>query len=124
MVTTLDPLQSAQAQAQARARAAPSGGLDPSQAEALADMFHLLGDANRLRILFLCLERPLAVSDVARRLGLTLSLVSHNLRLLRAARLVRAERRGRQVFYRAADAHVHRVVTDMVEHMAEPADGA
>ncbi len=123
MVATLDPPP--RAQARARAASAPPGGLDPGQAEALADMFHLLGDANRLRILFLCLERPLAVSDMARRLNLTLSLVSHNLRLLRAARLVRAKRRGKQVFYRAADAHVHRVVTDMVEHMAEPAaDGA
>ncbi len=121
MATTLDP--SRRARTETQAASAAQGGLDPGQAEALADMFHLLGDANRLRILFLCLERPLAVSDMAHRLGLSLSLVSHNLRLLRAARLVRAERRGKQVFYRAADAHVHRVVTDMVEHMAEPADG-
>ena len=60
-------------------------------AVALADLFRLLGDPSRLRIVVSCLRKPLAVSDIADRLGLSVSLVSHHLRLLKGARLVRAE---------------------------------
>ena len=74
---------------------------------ALADMFHLMGDPTRLSILFACLDAPRAVGDLAQETGASASLVSHHLRLLRAARIVRAERRGRQIFYCAADAHIH-----------------
>ncbi len=86
----------------------------------LADMFRLLGDATRLRILILCAEGEIAVGDIAKRLNLSQSLVSHHLRLLRAARLARGERRGRNVFYIAADAHVRRMISDMRAHAREP----
>ncbi len=87
----------------------------------LADMFRLLGDATRLRIVLACLEGPAAVSDIAHRLGLSPSLVSHHLRLLRAARLVRAEKKGKHVFYAAADHQVSGVLVELLEHIAEPA---
>jgi DNA-binding transcriptional ArsR family regulator len=93
--------------------------LSDDHAVALADLFRLLGDASRLRIVVSCLKTPLAVSDIADRLGLSVSLVSHHLRLLKGARLVRAERRGKQVFYAADDDHVRRMVEDMVTHVAE-----
>jgi DNA-binding transcriptional ArsR family regulator len=86
----------------------------------LADLFRLLGDTTRLRIVLACLDGPLAVSDIAGQLGLSPSLVSHHLRLLRAARLVKAERQGKQVFYAAADQHVSGVLSDMLDHIAEP----
>lgn len=85
-------------------------------------MFRLMGDASRLSIMLACLEGPVAVSDVAERTGLSANLVSHHLRLLRAARIMRAERRGKHVFYAVADDHVRRVVGDMVEHVLEPAE--
>jgi DNA-binding transcriptional ArsR family regulator len=90
----------------------------------LADLFHLLGDPTRLRIVLCCLETPTAVSGIAAALQLSSSLVSHHLRLLRAARIVKAERQGKQVFYSAADAHISGVLTDMLEHIAEPATGS
>ena len=90
----------------------------------LADLFHLLGDPTRLRIVLACLEAPIAVSDIAGSLQLSSSLVSHHLRLLRAARIVKSERHGKQVFYSAADAHISDVLTDMLEHIAEPAAGS
>jgi DNA-binding transcriptional ArsR family regulator len=93
--------------------------LSDDHAMALADLFRLLGDPSRLKIVVLCLRTPLAVSDIADRLGLSVSLVSHHLRLLKGARLVRAERLGKQVFYGADDAHVRRMVEDMVEHIGE-----
>jgi ArsR family transcriptional regulator, lead/cadmium/zinc/bismuth-responsive transcriptional repressor len=86
----------------------------------LADLFRLLGDTTRLRIVVSCLEQPTAVGDIANKLGLSSSLVSHHLRLLRAARIVKAERDGKQVFYLAADQHISDVIEDMLEHIAEP----
>jgi len=96
---------------------------DESVAE-LADLFHLLGDPTRLRIVLACLERPIAVSDIAASLQLSSSLVSHHLRLLRAARIVKSARQGKQVFYETADAHISGVLRDMLEHIAEPAHGS
>ncbi|KAG0188460.1 hypothetical protein DFQ28_004800 [Apophysomyces sp. BC1034] len=85
----------------------------------LADLFRLLGDATRLRIVLACLGEPKAVGGIADELALSASLVSHHLRLLRAARLLRAERRGKHVLYAAADAHVSRMLADMIEHVGE-----
>jgi ArsR family transcriptional regulator, lead/cadmium/zinc/bismuth-responsive transcriptional repressor len=93
--------------------------LSDDHATALADLFRLLGDPSRLKIVVSCLRTPLAVSDIAEKLDLSVSLVSHHLRLLKGARLVRAERQGKQVFYGADDAHVRRMVEDMVEHIGE-----
>lgn len=86
----------------------------------LADMFRLLGDTTRLRIVLACLDDPISVGDIAGQLELSPSLVSHHLRLLRAARVVKADRQGKQVFYAAADQHVSGVLADMLEHIAEP----
>src|SRR3546814_14299098 len=68
----------------------------------IAETFHLLGDPTRLRIMLACLDGPVPVGALARGIGASASLVSHHLRLLRAARLVRPERRGRPLFYAAA----------------------
>lgn len=92
------------------------------QATELAEMFRLMGDASRLKIIFACLEAPTCVSDIARRTKLSQSLVSHHLRLLRAARVLRAQRQGKQVFYVAADEHIRSVITDMVVHVGEPSE--
>lgn len=92
--------------------------LDEERATELAEIFRLLGDANRLRIAVVCLDAPLCVGDIARRVDLSTSLVSHHLRLLRAARFVRSWKRGKQVFYGTTDAHVRCVITDMVAHVS------
>jgi len=92
------------------------------QAVELSDMFRLMGDPSRLKIIVACLAEPTSVSDVAARTRLSPSLVSHHLRLLRAARIRRAERRGKQVFYAAADEHVRCTISDMVAHVREAPD--
>lgn len=86
---------------------------------ALADLFRLLGDPTRLRIVVACANDPVSVGAIADALGLSTSLVSHHLRLLRAAHVVRADRQGKQVFYAAADAHVSRMLADMLDHVGE-----
>tara|TARA_R110001583_G_C5631635_1_gene407096 strand:+ start:291 stop:560 length:270 start_codon:yes stop_codon:yes gene_type:complete len=83
-------------------------------------MFRLMGDRSRLRVILACLREPVCVGDIGEELGLSASLVSHHLRLLRAARLVRSERRGKQVFYLVADEHIRCVLDDMIDHVAEP----
>lgn len=91
----------------------------PGAVEELADLFHLLGDATRLRIVLACLSQPTAVGDIAASLDLSSSLVSHHLRLLRAARLVRGTRQNRQVLYEADDEHIRHMLIDMIEHVGE-----
>ncbi len=94
--------------------------LTEDQAVELAEMFRLMGDATRLSIIFACLDKPVNVGDLVERLGASQSLVSHHLRLLRAARILKAERRGKQVFYSAADQHISSMLTDMAHHVGEP----
>ena len=86
----------------------------------LADLFKILGDASRLRIVLCCLGGPVSVGDLAQHLGLSSSLVSHHLRLLRGARVVKVERRGKQMFYSACDSHIECVIEDMLAHVSEP----
>ncbi len=85
----------------------------------LADLFSLLGDTSRLRIVSQCLHQYVNVSQLAAETELSQPLVSHHLRLLKAARMVVAQRRGKQMFYRAADHHVQCVINAMLEHMLE-----
>jgi DNA-binding transcriptional ArsR family regulator len=93
--------------------------LSDDRAEALAEMLRLMGEPNRLRILVACLDEAQAVGALAEALGMTPSLTSHHLRLLKATRLVKAEKRGKNVFYIAADDHVRHVVRDLVAHINE-----
>lgn len=85
----------------------------------LAETFRLMSDPTRLKIILACLDAPAAVGEMAERLGISASLVSHHLRLLRAARLLQADRRGRQVFYVVGDEHIRSMLTDMVDHVSE-----
>ncbi len=90
----------------------------------LAVLFRLLGDPTRLKIVLVCVAGRRAVGVIADALGLSPSLVSHHLRLLRAARIVRAEREGKQVFYAADDAHIGAMLAGMLAHVAEAAEVA
>lgn len=96
---------------------------DEEQIAVITETFRLLGDPTRLRILLACLFEPKCVNDVATEAGVSASLTSHHLRLLRGARLVRAERVGRQMFYAAADDHVNGMLTEIVAHVRQ-ADSA
>lgn len=93
--------------------------LSHNEVAILAETFRLLGDPSRLRIVLACLNGPIPVSEIAERLDLSVSLVSHHLRLLRGARLVKGVRQSKQVFYEIADHHVSQVLLDMASHIAE-----
>jgi ArsR family transcriptional regulator, lead/cadmium/zinc/bismuth-responsive transcriptional repressor len=85
----------------------------------LADLFSALSDPTRLRIISVLLDGEMNVGDIADRLSMSESAVSHQLRGLRQMRLVRSRKDGRQVFYALDDDHVaklYRLGLDHVEH--------
>lgn len=91
-----------------------------------ADIFDLLSDPNRLRLLVAMLDGELCVCDLAAVTGMSESATSHALRLLRAHRVVAARRSGRRAFYRLADGHV-RMLLDLAfthtQHTSERPGG-
>ncbi|WP_181040125.1 ArsR/SmtB family transcription factor [Paremcibacter congregatus] len=93
--------------------------LSEDDAVELAEIFHLLGDPSRLRIVYACLGEPVNAGALAADLKLSPSLVSHHLRLLRAARILTSDRRGRHIFYAAEDDHIRDMVRDMAVHIKE-----
>jgi DNA-binding transcriptional ArsR family regulator len=90
----------------------------PSEADVVdtADVFGLLGDPRRLRILVALLDGELCVCDLAAVTGMSESATSHALRLLRAHRVVSVRRDGRMAYYRLDDAHVRMLVDLAVAH--------
>ena len=85
----------------------------------LADLFSALSDPTRLRIISVLLDCEMNVGEIAARLEMTESAVSHQLRGLRQMKLLRSRKNGRQVFYALDDDHVaelYRLGLDHVEH--------
>ena len=105
-----------------RVEATRSRVLARPHAVAAAELFRLLGDPGRLQMLSALLEAgELCVCDLAAVVEMTESSVSHSLRLLRAAGVVRQRRSGRQVFYALDDAHVRLLLDVSIEHVGHGA---
>lgn len=85
----------------------------------LADMFKLFSDSTRLRIICAILNNELCVCDLCELLNLTQSNVSHQLQLLRTAKLVKFRKEGKQVYYSLQDNHVERIIRMALEHLEE-----
>ncbi len=85
----------------------------------LSEVFKLLGDPTRLAILIACMEEEKSVGEIVEAVDASQSLVSHHLRLLRGARLVKPRRDGRQMFYKAHDEHITCTLKDMIDHVSE-----
>jgi ArsR family transcriptional regulator, lead/cadmium/zinc/bismuth-responsive transcriptional repressor len=93
--------------------------LSDASASALAETFRALGDLTRVRMLDALARSELCVQDLAARLHLTESAVSHQLRLLRNMRLVRTRRDGRLVFYALDDRHIVGLFEQGLQHVEE-----
>ncbi len=89
------------------------------EAQEMAELFAALSDTTRLRLISLLAAEECCVCDLAGQLGMTESAISHQLRTLRAARLVSYRKAGRQVFYRLHDHHVVALYRTVQEHLAE-----
>ena len=85
----------------------------------LAELFKIFGDSTRVKILYALLEHELCVCDIASLLDVSQSAVSHQLRVLKASKLVKFRREGKTVFYSLADDHVIRILSQGMEHIEE-----
>ncbi len=85
----------------------------------LAELFKVFGDTTRIRILYALFEAELCVCDIAQLLGISQTAVSHQLRILKTNRLVRARKEKKNVFYSLADDHVRLIVAQGMEHINE-----
>lgn len=85
----------------------------------LAELFKVFGDSTRIRILYRLFSGEYGVNELAESLNLTRSAVSHQLKLLKQARLVRARREGKSMIYALADDHVSTMIGQGLEHIAE-----
>ena len=91
--------------------------IDQHTAFHLANLFRALSDPTRVRIIDLLLDCELSVGEIARKLEMTESAVSHQLRGLRLQRIVRTRKQGRKVFYCLDDEHVAELYRRGVQHM-------
>ena len=85
----------------------------------LTELFRIFADSTRVRILYVLEESEMCVCDLAALLGMTQSAISHQLRALKNARLVKARRDGKTVFYSLADQHVKTILDQGLEHIRE-----
>ena len=85
----------------------------------LADLFKTFSDTTRIKILYSLMDAPRSVGDIAETINATQSAVSHQLRILKQARLVRFERDGRSLIYSLADDHVHTMLAQGMTHICE-----
>ena len=85
----------------------------------LAELFKIFGDSTRVRILYALFDRRLCVCELAEALDMTMSAISHQLRVLKQADLVRFERIGKTVYYFLADDHVRSILGCGMEHITE-----
>lgn len=85
----------------------------------LAEIFQVLSDGTRLKILRTLEKKELCVSDIVENTGVSQSAVSHQLRILRQTDLVRRQRQGKNIYYRIADGHVFSIIRDALNHVTE-----
>lgn len=85
----------------------------------LADLFKVFGDTTRIKILYALMGQELCVAHIAELIGATQSAVSHQLRTLKQARLVKFQRDGKNVIYSLSDDHVHTMLAQGLTHICE-----
>lgn len=85
----------------------------------LSELYKLFGDPTRIRILYVLLKSEMCVCDIAKLLNMTTSAISHQLKLLKQASLVKFRRDGKTVFYSLADDHVTTIINNGMEHIEE-----
>lgn len=85
----------------------------------LAELFKVFGDSTRIRILFVLFQSEMCVCDLAQTLNMNQSAISHQLKILKQAKLVAGRREGKSVFYSLADEHVRTIIDQGREHIEE-----
>ena len=86
----------------------------------LAELFKVFGDLTRIRILYVLFESELCVCDLASALNMNQSAISHQLKILKQAKLVKGRREGKSVIYSLSDQHVRTIIAQGMDHIEEP----
>lgn len=96
-------------------------GLMPgeNEVEGLAELFKVLGNSTRVRILSALFHSEMCVCDISALLNMTISAISHQLKVLKQARLVKYWRDGKVVFYSLDDSHINSLFGQALEHISE-----
>ncbi|MFQ5583227.1 MAG: ArsR/SmtB family transcription factor [Calditrichia bacterium] len=92
---------------------------ESGEISALAETFKVLGDSTRLRIILALAKEELCVCDLATLIGVTVSAISHQLRLLRGMRLVKFHKEGKMVYYSLDDEHIENIIGEAQTHVRE-----
>ena len=85
----------------------------------LAEFYKVFADSTRIKILYVLFESEMCVGGIAQLLNMTMSAISHQLRVLKGARLVKQRREGKTVFYSLSDDHVRTIIEMGMEHISE-----
>ncbi|MGI5947048.1 MAG: ArsR/SmtB family transcription factor [Lachnospiraceae bacterium] len=85
----------------------------------LADLFKIFSDPTRIKILYVLSESELCVCDIAEKLDMTQSAISHQLKILKQSKLVKNRREGKAIFYSLADSHVKTIMRQGLDHVQE-----
>lgn len=85
----------------------------------LADLFKLMGDPTRIKILFCLSKKEMCVLDIAELIGMTHSAVSHQLANLKSSRMVKSIKKGKEVYYSLDDDHIEKLFDLAIEHVKE-----
>ena len=100
-------------------RAANEQMPDEDELYDLAELFKVFGDSTRIRILFVLFQSEMCVCDLAQSLNMNQSAISHQLRVLKQAKLIKSRREGKSVFYSLDDSHVRMILSMGMEHAKE-----
>ena len=92
---------------------------DENELYDLAELFKVFGDSTRISIMFALLKQELSVGEIADRLEMNASAISHQLRVLKQAKLIKSRRSGKNIIYELADEHVVTIIKQGVDHILE-----
>ena len=92
---------------------------DEDQLYDLAEVFKVFGDSTRIKILYVLFEAELCVCDIASLLNMSQSAISHQLRFLKQARLVKSRKNGKTVYYALCDDHIQTILAQGIAHVQE-----
>lgn len=85
----------------------------------LAELFKVFGDTTRVKILYSLFEQEMCVCDISALLNMTQSAISHQLRVLKQARLVKFRREGKVIYYSLDDEHIKHIFNEGLNHVLE-----
>lgn len=93
--------------------------LDDDKIIDLSELFKMFGDSTRVKIINVLLNKEMCVNDIASTINVSQSAVSHQLRILKGAKLVKYRKDGKEIYYSLADDHVEKIFRLGCEHVHE-----